>query len=314
MNENAESSKPNERNPFIRFCRKVTLGCGTIYTVVILFLVLNETSLVYPGAHGESNWEPEFEHRDVWVDSSEGARIHGWYLPRNNANRYVLLHHGNGEDVAQVSQRYARKLGEAMNANVLVYDYRGFGKSEGSPHETGVIDDGEAMLKWLLKESKLEKASDGVYYFGSSLGGGVAVGLAERHPPKYLILDRTFDAITTAGAKRYPWVPVKLMMRNRFNSLERIENLDVPLYQSHFTHDELCGLDAAKKLFDAAPTSDKTFHEIAEGGHYDALPDSYWNRLADHFAIPTTTDADPATESAPDSDASDNEGTERPIR
>lgn len=272
------------------------VGCVVAYTLLIGYLVYNETRLVYPGAKGESNWNPDFPFEDVWVDSTDDTKIHGWFLPRENSDRYILLHHGNEEDVAQVADRYARKIAEAADANVLVFDYRGFGKSEGVPSEKAVIDDAEAMLGWLLKKAELKKASDGIIYFGSSLGGGVAIGLSERQPPQHLILDRTFDAITSAGAERYPFVPVKLLMRNRFESAERIKSIDVPLLQSHYTQDELCSLKNARILFDAAPTNDKEFFEIKQGGHYDPLPDEYWTFLKDYFernwpeSPPTNTD------------------------
>lgn len=276
--------RPLRKNHLFKFARNLVVGCVVIYVLLIGYLVYNETKLVYPGAHGESNWQPDFPFEDVWVDSTDGAKIHGWYLSHEDADRFVLLHHGNGENVPQVAERYARKIAEAANANVLVYDYRGFGKSEGVPDETAIIDDAEAMLGWLLEKSNLDKASDGIIYFGSSLGGGVAIGLAERQPPSRLILDRTFDAITSAASERYPWIPVSLLMKNRFKSAERIQSIDVPLFQSHFTHDELCSLQSAKILFDAAPTSDKEFFEIAEGGHYDPLPEEYWNRLESYFS------------------------------
>ncbi len=245
--------------------------------------MFNESRLVYPGAKGEVNWEPEFAFEDVWVDSSDGARIHGWYLPRENARRFVLVNHGNEENVPQVSERYARKIGQAANANVLVYDYRGFGKSEGVPNETAVIDDAEAMLAWLLEKAGVESASEGIAYFGSSLGGAVAIGLAERQPPAYLILDRTFDSITTAAARMYPWVPVKYIMRNRFESAERLKSINVPLIQSHFVDDEVCSLNSAKILYEAAPTLEKAFFELPKGGHYDPLPQDYWRQLSQFF-------------------------------
>jgi pimeloyl-ACP methyl ester carboxylesterase len=287
MTENSPSpgtpSVVKPKRHLFKFVRNMLVACGVVYLVMIGYLLYNETGLVYPGAHGQSNWEPDFEFEEVVVASTDDSKIHGWYLPRNGARRFVLIHHGNGENVPQVAERYARAVGEAANANVLVYDYRGFGKSEGEPYETGVIDDAEAMLEWLLKRAGQTQAANGIVYFGSSIGGGVAVGLAERHPPERLILDRTFDSITTAGAEQYPWVPVRLLMRNRFDSAERIKSIDVPLFQSHFTNDELCSLPSARKLFAASPSDQKEFLEMSTGGHYDALPPEYWEQLKSYF-------------------------------
>ena len=274
---------PKRKNPFVRLILKFVLGSVVLYGAVLAFLLLNETNLVYPGAQGESNWNPDFQFEEVWVESTNDARIHGWFLARPNTTRNVLLFHGNGEDVAQVSDRYARKVGEAIDANVLVFDYRGFGKSKGTPSEELVIDDGEAMLAWLLNRGDAEGSEDQIIYFGSSLGAGVAIGLSERHPPDFLVIDRTFDAITSAAAQRYPWAPVKMLMRNKFNSLERTKHIDVPMFQSHFVNDELCSLESARKLFEAAKSRDKYFHEMPKGGHYHELPREYWETLSKHF-------------------------------
>lgn len=269
------------------YALKLGLGVFAIYGSVILFLVFSETRLVYPGIKfdslNKSNWEPEFEFRDVWLDTNDGNKIHGWYLPNPKATRNVLLFHGNAEDVPHVSESYARHIGAAVDANVLVYDYRGFGKSEGVPNEANTIDDGESMLNWLIEETQ-SVGSEDIIYFGSSLGGGVAIGLAERRKPRHLILDRTFDAMTSAGAERYPWVPVKLMMRNSYDSVGRLAEIDVPLFQSHFTNDRLCLLKNARRLFESAKTTDKEFYEMPQGGHYTRLPPEYWKKLSSYFA------------------------------
>ncbi len=280
QNDSSSTVRPSR---WTKLVKQILIGTIAIYGSIILYLILNETSLVYPGGKPDATWDSDFPHQEVWVDSTDGTRIHGWLLPKENASRHVLLMHGNAEDVPQVADRYARKIGEAMNANVLVFDYRGFGQSTGTPYEKGVIDDSEAMLDWFLDHLGLKEASDGVIYFGSSLGGGVAVGLAERRKPKHLVLDRTFDSITSAGSERYPWIPVRMMMRNRFDSAIRIQNIDVPLFQSHFTQDELCSIEGAKKVFSAAPTNDKTFYEMPEGTHYVPLPPDYWVKLKDYF-------------------------------
>lgn len=279
-----EKRHPQKRNHAVRFLKNVLLGIGVLYVSVVAFLLFSETSLVYPGANGAGNWDPEFDFEEVWVDSTDDAKIHGWFLPHKAPKRYVLLCHGNAENVPQVAERYARAVGMAMEASVLVFDYRGFGKSEGTPNETAVIDDAQAMLGWLKEKANVEKAQLAISYYGSSLGGGVAVGLAEREQPQYLVLDRTFDAITTAAATTYPWIPVKFLMRNRFDSAKRIKEIDVPLFQSHFTNDTLCRNESARILFDASPTTTKHFYEMPKGGHYDPLPADYWRELQSYFA------------------------------
>ena len=199
----------------------------------------------------------------------------GWYLPCENASRSVLVFHGNAENVATTSTAYGDRLRTTLDANVFVFDYRGFGKSHGSPSEKLVIQDGNAALEWLLEREG--KVADEIIYYGCSLGGGVALGVAECKPPKALVLDRTFDTMVNAAFYNYPWLPVPLIMRNRFDNLGRIAKLEIPVFQSHFTDDELVPLSHGRRLSVAAKSV--KFLELPGGHHLARLPESYWQEL-----------------------------------
>lgn len=160
-----------------------------------------------------------------------------------------------------------------MNASILVFDYRGYGHSEGSPFEAGIILDGVAAQQWLAEQTDL--SPDEVILFGRSLGSAVAVAAAEQLGAKALVLYGTFSNMDDMAASRYPFVPVRLLMRNTYHSQERIRHFAGPVLQFHGTSDELIPIEFARPLFDAVTSKHKQFIEIPNGHHNDPLPEDF---------------------------------------
>jgi fermentation-respiration switch protein FrsA (DUF1100 family) len=250
-----------------------------IYLGIVAYLWANETRLVYPGQDASvGNWEPDaFEREVVKIKSNDGTLIDAWYLPNENAQRDIVVFHGNAENVATTSSGYAVRLGRELRANVLVFDYRGFGRTPGKPAESNLLDDGTAAVRWLMDRRKLKPEE--IIYYGSSIGGGVAVGVAERLPPQMLLLDRTFSSLVYPAQSRYPWIPVGLIMSNRYDSAIKIKKYLGPVLLSHFEDDELIPMASAETLFDAIPGPPKTFLRMPGGDHLAPLPESYWESL-----------------------------------
>ncbi len=253
------------------------------YVGIIVILCLNETYLVYPGSkYPRGDWETtQFQFEEVAFEAADGTKLVGWFLPFEdgieNANETVLLCHGNAENCAQASSYIGIEMMRHLRANVFVFDYRGYGKSEGSPDEAGIKLDAVAALNVL--NSKTETQPHDVILVGHSLGGGPAVFLAKEHGAKALVLQRTYCSLVDAAQSHYPWLPVSLMMRNRFDADGVMEACDVPLFQSHGDCDEVIPLASAKRLFEKSPTEKKTFYEIPGMSHYQTLPDDYWTKL-----------------------------------
>jgi fermentation-respiration switch protein FrsA (DUF1100 family) len=205
---------------------------------------------------------------EVWLEASDGVKLHGWFYPHADPRFAVLYAHGNGEDAERNSQLMAQ-LRDELQASVLIFDYRGYGLSEGAPHEAGVILDGLAAQRWLAERMNI--APDRVVLYGRSLGGAVMVALAEQLGAKALIVHGSFADMTDLGAERYFWLPVRLLMRNRFPSAERIKNYDGPLLQIHGTEDRVVPLRLARPLFEASPSEHKRFIEVPGGTHNGPL-------------------------------------------
>ena len=253
------------------------LGVALVgYVGILALLVYNEPRLVYPGANprdGEYSVRPS-NTEEVWIDSFDGTRLHAWLLKSPDPTRTILFCHGNAENVAGVGHHFGRRLRDELQADVLVVDYRGFGLTDGQPNEAAVVGDCAAALKWLSQRTGVEP--DAITLFGRSLGGGIAVQLASQFGARELIIDRTFDSLVSPAARKFPWIPVSLLMRNRYPSDQLIGNCKMPVFQTHFAADELIPIDCAKALFARVANPDSEFHEIPGGSHLEPLPSSYW--------------------------------------
>ncbi len=251
---------------------------------MIACLVLFENRLVYPGAkYPAGNWEAEQQgFTEVEFTAADETKLFGWYLPLQDQSgptrpRTILYCHGNGENIAQGGAFTSKQFRNTLQANVFSFDYRGFGKSEGSPNEAGIQEDADAAMTWVCEHDKI-KPTD-VIIVGHSLGGGVACYLAEKHGCKALILQRTFSSLPDAASLKYWMFPVRWVMKNQMNSAEAIKNCDMPLFQSHGGADKLVPIDMGKKIFDQSPSTRKKFFEAPDMAHWQPLPDHYWTEL-----------------------------------
>ena len=170
------------------------------------------------------------------------------------------------------------RLAHALNVQVFAFDYRGYGRSEGKPDEAGVLADGEAALEWLADYSG--RPPQDTILLGRSLGGAVAVHLAAKYQARALILQSTFSRLTDVAASHYPIFPVRLLMRNRYDSLARIANYSNPLLQIHGDQDDVVPLHFGQTLYEAAPSPDKQLLTLPGRGHNDISIAEYTDNVA----------------------------------
>ena len=289
---------PNTRHRLLRVSWLIARPVIIAYLLVLLIMTFLETWLVYPIPPNEHrNWKQAGQQYDeVWFAAEDGTKIYGWFASHPDSHRAVLYCHGNGEDVSDNSillEDFRREL----HASVFIFDYRGYGRSEGHPTESGCIADGLAAQRWLANRMGL-KTGD-VIVMGRSLGGGVAVAIAAKQGARALALDSTFSRMTDAAAYHYPWLPVRLLMRNRYDSMVRIREYTGPVFQSHGSADSIVPIEFARRLFAAIPSETKEFREFPGRDHNDPLPNNYLREVNAFLDRVETTSGGPSSAASP---------------
>lgn len=214
--------------------------------------------VVTPARHGLA-----FE--DVWLTAADGTRVHAWYVAGAPGGREVLLLHGNGGNISHYLRTVLAL--HRQGHGVLALDYRGYGRSEGRPSEAGAYQDAAAAFDYLVETRRAPPGTIVVY--GRSLGGAVATWLAAHRAPGALVLESTFTRLTDIGRERYPWLPVTLLSRNRFDSLAQIGRVRCPILVSHGRDDTVVPARFGRAL--AAAAGPRARFLSLPGDHSDAF-------------------------------------------
>ncbi len=199
----------------------------------------------------------------VWLTTTDKVRLHGWYIPAKKATAVVLFNHGNGGNISHRID--IAHLLNNLGLSVLMFDYRGYGKSQGSPNEQGTYLDAEAAWQYLTRTRGI--SPDKIVIYGRSLGGAIAAHLAVSHPPGILIVDSTFTSLKDVGQEIYPFLPVRLLSRFDYPTKKNVSAVRCPVLVIHSPDDDLVPFHHGKQIFDAAKEP-KKFLKL-EGGHND---------------------------------------------
>jgi len=272
----APAAPPSTRRFAGRLWLAARLAAAT-YLAVLLVLVWLEDKLIFiPSPYPEGDWQPAgLPVVDAWFVSDDGLRLHGWYLPHPQPVAQVLLCHGNAGNVTHRAEAL-RQMHRRVQAAVLVFDYGGYGKSQGTPNESGVLRDARAARRWLAQHAHLPETS--VVLMGESLGGAVAVHLAAELPSRALILQNTFTSLPDVAAWHFPWLPIRWLMRAQLNALAKIPHCRTPLFQSHGDRDTIVPYHLGRRLFEAE-AEPKQFYTLAGADHNDPPPPEYYDAL-----------------------------------
>ena len=250
-------------------------------------MIFEESFIFLPTKYPHGDWQPEgLDFEDISFESSDGMRLHGWYVPHKTPRAHLLFCHGNAGNLASRAP-LMRYLYHQLEVSVFIFDYRGYGKSEGSPSEEGVLNDARAARQWLATRTGVD--ADQLVLLGRSLGGALAVDLAASGGARGLILDSTFTSLPDVAARLYPWAPVRLLMRTQLDSLTKIQRYSGPVFQSHSDADEIVPYGLGKQLFEAIPSAEKTFFTIAGADHNSPPTPPYFdalNEFLDRLRLP----------------------------
>ena len=254
------------------------LTVSVVRIVVIVFLVFSGLMFFFQsyfifrpkGASDDwptpRDWGMAFEQ--LTLTAADGTGIDAWYVPCDNpAARTVIVCHGNAGNITHRLDTI--QTFNLLDVNVLIFDYRGYGRSEGSPSEDGTYQDAEAAWQYLVETRNV--APERIVIFGRSLGGGVAAHLAHTHTPGALILESTFTSMPDAAASIYPFLPVRWLCRISYDIASIIRRIDCPILVVHSRDDEMLPFEFGQALYEAAKEP-KQFLEI-HGSHNCGMED-----------------------------------------
>jgi fermentation-respiration switch protein FrsA (DUF1100 family) len=258
-----------------RVAFRLLRSAAIIYVGVLVLMMLLENRLVYQGTQATQHWlPPPTGIVDVFLTTADGTRVHAWWRPGPAGAGALLYCHGNGGNLSHRGSMVAH-LGDTLNCGVLIVDYPGYGKSQGEPSEAGCYAAAQAAYDWLTLEQKI--AGQDIVLFGKSLGGGVAVELASRVEHRALVLVKTFTSLPDTAQFHYPWLPVHYVMRNRFDSIDRIASCRRPTFVAQAVDDEITPYSQGQRLFDGIP-GPREFLRL-EGRHNDGLPGDFFRAV-----------------------------------
>lgn len=274
------------KGPFIAVLRVIVLlvvillACGFLVRQTKL---LDKQLIFFPSREIAATPESVgLYYEDVTFAASDGVNLHGWFVPGRQETTLVWFH-GNAGNIGDRVENLAL-MHHRLGISVFIFDYRGYGRSEGSPSEKGMYLDAEAALEY-LGERPGEGEDNGLVYFGRSLGAAVAVEMATRHQPKALILESPFTSVGAMARRTHPllssFLPVGAVVQSKFDSLSKIGSVQSPVMVMHGDRDEIVPFEMGRQLFDAA-NEPKRFYTIENAGHNDtylAGGDAYFDAL-----------------------------------
>jgi hypothetical protein len=211
------------------------------------------------------------------LSTADGQKIVAWYSAPQERKPVVLYFHGNAGEIGDRPLRF--RFYQSRGFGVFYLSYRGYGGSSGSPTETGLIADAEAGYAWLLQNGL---PATRIVLVGESLGSGVAVQLAARHPVAAVALEAPYTSTTDIAAETYWWLPVRYLMKDRFESIARIAGINTPLLVIHGDADTLIPIRFGRKLFEAA-MEPKSFIAWPGRGHEAIFDEDTWKAEVEFF-------------------------------
>jgi uncharacterized protein len=273
----AAEKLPERRRSFARFLRRWAILLAGGYLLICFIMWAIENRLVFYPVTAAEAWEPAPAGtiQDIELKSTSGNKIHAWWLPAAADAPVLLLCPGNAGNLSGRGASLV-KISEKLGTSVLIFDYPGYGKSEGKPSEAGCYDAAQAAIRWL--ESEMLIPCERVILYGESLGGGVATEMASRQRCKALVLVKTFTSLPAVAKRHYPWLPCNWLMSNRFDSIAKLPAIHCPVFIASATADRIVPFEQGERLFRAA-NEPKHFFRDEGSDHNDALPDAFWDEL-----------------------------------
>lgn len=236
---------------------------GLCYTAIAVWVYFSQRRMLYFPTRTVAVTPAEvgLDHEEIWLTNALGTRIHAWWLPHEDSRFTLLFSHGNGGNISHRLE--SLRIFHDLGLSVLIYDYSGYGRSEGEPSEEGTRADALAAWDWLMGHGVVPNS---VILFGRSLGGAVTAGLVkdlvqQSVSPAGIILESTFTSVPDMGATIYPWLPVRLLAKYRYDSVTDLADIRLPALFSHSPDDDIVPYDIGRALYESY-RGPKSFFEL----------------------------------------------------
>lgn len=244
-----------------------TLGLAYGGVAALLFFS-QEKLLYYPQLGREMHATPRdhgLAYEPLTLLTPDGERLDAWFVPKEQAWASVLILHGNAGNISYCLDTVA--MFHRLGYSVLIFDYRGYGRSTGQPSEAGLYRDAQTAWEYLARQHAIPP--ERIILFGESLGGAVAAWLAAREHPGALVLSSAFISVPELAADLYPWLPARWLARLRYDTRAALAEVSCPVLVAHSPDDEIVPYRHGQALF-AAAAEPKVFLSLA-GGHNDGF-------------------------------------------
>ncbi|OPL10611.1 MAG: hypothetical protein AVO38_04970 [delta proteobacterium ML8_D] len=253
---------------------------AAIYIGLTAFLFFTQSRLIYFPT-SEIVATPDqigLSYKSVSFKAPDGMRLSGWFIPAESPRGVLIFCHGNAGNISHRLESIY--IFHGLQLSIFIFDYRGYGTSEGMPSEEGSYLDAQGAWNYLIEQEGLDPFD--IIIFGRSLGGAVASWLAREHTPKALIVESAFTSASDLAGEIYLCLPAKLLCKYKYDTLAAIREVQCPVLIVHSQEDRIVPFRHAHKLFDAADDP-KAFLEIS-GSHNEGFITSssiYLNGLKD---------------------------------
>jgi fermentation-respiration switch protein FrsA (DUF1100 family) len=241
-----------------------------VYAALSIYVYFMQSGLIfYPNMPGRNLIStPEdigLTYQNAEFVTEDNIKLHGWFIPNNNAKGTLLYFHGNAGNISHRLDSIA--IFHQLGLNVFIIDYRGYGQSEGKITEKGTYRDAEAAWNYLNHTRGINGKE--IIIFGRSLGGSIAGWLASKHTPAALIIESGFTSVPSMAQRLYPFLPVRWLTHFKYDTRRYVKDVSCPVMVAHSKNDEIIPYEEGLEIFQAAPEP-KQFLAM-QGGHNDGF-------------------------------------------
>ena len=219
------------------------------YLLILVFVFFYQRNLLYhPFENNYSSDKINFSYDEVFIPTSSGNNLKGWFHKKDlNKKKTLVFFHGNAGDLR--NRIYKLNLIKDFDINFLIVAYRGFNGNKGKPTEEGLYEDARSTLNWLAKQMVKE---DQIIIYGESLGTGVSIEIAQNKKFSGIILESPFTSMVDAGKFYYPYLPVSLLLKDRYETIKKLENINIPILIMHGKKDKIVPFHMGQEVFEKA--------------------------------------------------------------